>query len=38
MDKDSHQTEIVIFACKNADIDMVMKICANSENEMEDKG
>jgi hypothetical protein len=37
MDKDSHQTEIVIFASQNADIDKVMKICANSKNEVESK-
>jgi len=37
MDKDSHQTEVIIFASQNADIDKVMKICANSENEVEGK-
>jgi hypothetical protein len=35
MDKDSHQTEVIIFASQNADIDRVMKICAQDQSEDE---
>jgi len=38
MNKDTHQTEVIIFGSDSADIDRVLKICADQELKEEKNG